>query len=192
MSGYYNTLKFDSCNNDFQAYTGQAVSDYVLNINAAYRPGEMPTNLSIGSQPTTYGPLRGALVTQESFLQGRGQTLADCPDCDVRWLPESLFPTPNAHNRLSSCQRTDLEPLQTRTKRSCNGLEEMDTSAYWMMPGAWQPSYSGPNHGVGGNLQTRQAPYDPSINQGGEFYGGGGGCNYGTYGSGRNMAPYSL
>ena len=112
MAGFYNNLKFDSCSNDFDTYRAQAASDYWMNLNAVYRQGQPPIMpLSVATQPTTWGPLRGSLVTQESFLQGRGQTLADCPDCDVRWLPESLF-SQESGTALPQCQRTDLEPLQ--------------------------------------------------------------------------------
>lgn len=191
MAGYYNRPKFDSCNNDFDTYKAQSVNDYVLNLNAHYRQGEPEVvPLSVGNLPTSYGPLRGSLVTQESFLQGRGQTLADCPDCEVIWLPESLFPT-SAAPRATSCARTDLEPLQTRQRPSCNGIKETDTSQYWMMPSNYQEGYTGPYYGVNGNLQTRMAPEDATIKQGAEAYGT---CrqNYGTYGSARSFAPYSL
>ena len=190
MAGFYNQLKFDSCYNDSQAYTMQAVNDYVLNLNAVWRQGQPePRPLAVVQQPTFYGPLRGSLVTQESFLQGRGQTLSDCPDCEVVWLPETLFP--NKASAPPTCERTDLEPLQTRQRRSCNGLEEVDTSEYWMMPSNYQEGYTGPYFGVNGNLQTRQAPTDVTINQGAESYGS---CreNYGSYGSSRSFAPYSL
>ncbi len=192
MAGYYNRLGFDSCANDFDTYKAQAASDYTMNLNAVYRQGEAPIRpVSVVNQPTTWGPLRGSLVTQESFLQGRGQTLADCPDCDVIWLPETLFPNQTAHNQLPACERTDLEPLQTRMRRSCNGLEEVDTSQYWMMPGAFEQGYTGPYFGVNGNMQTRMAPTDETIKQGAESYGT---CrqNYGTYGSARSFAPYSI
>lgn len=191
MAGYYNSLKFDSAYEDFQTYADQTVNDYVLNLKASYRLGATPPMpLSVAGQPTFYGPLRGSLVTQESFLQGRGQTLCNGPDCDVLWLPETLFPAHTAHNQLPSCERTDLEPLQTRMKSSCNGLKETDMSQYWMFPGAYQTGYSGPYFGIGGNLQTRMAPVDGTIQQGAESYGS---CrqNYGTYGSSRSFAPYS-
>jgi hypothetical protein len=192
MAGFYNNLKFDSCNNDFQTFTDQAISNYQLNLNASYRQGEPPIRpLGVMINPTTYGPVRGSLVTQESFLQGRGQTLADCPDCEVTWLPESLFPTKTAYNQLPSCQRTDLEPLQTRVPNSCNGLKDMDTSQYWQMPSNYQNGYSGPYGGINGNVQTRMAPFDATVIQGAEAYGN---CreSYGTYGSARSFLPYTL
>ena len=78
-----------------------------------------------------------------------------------------------------------------RMRRSCNGLEETDTSVYWMMPGAFQKGYSGPWGGVNGNMQTRMAPTDATIKQGAENMGS---CrtNYGSYGSARSFAPYSI
>jgi hypothetical protein len=191
MAGYYNSLKFDTAYADAQVYEDQTIGDYVLNLKASYRQGETPAlPAGVVGQPTFYGPMRGSLVTQESFLQGRGQTLCRGPDCDVLWLPESLFPAQTTYNQQPTCERTDLEPLQTRMKRSCNGLEETDTSEYWMMPGAFQTGYSGPYFGIGGNLQTRSAPVDGTIAQGAESYGN---CrqNYGTYGNSRSFAPYS-
>lgn len=192
MSGYYDGLKWDASYADGQVYDQQASADYVLNLNAFYRQGAPPIQpLSVANQPTFYGPLRGSLVTQESFLQGRGQTLSAGPDCGVRYLPESLFPAQTAHNMQPRCQVTDLEPLQTRMRRSCNGLEEMDTSQYWMMPGAYQTGYTGPYFGVEGNMQTRMAPTDATIQQGAEAYGTCRG-SYGTYGSARSFLPYTV
>jgi len=193
MAGYYNSLKFDSCNNDFQAYNYQRINDYQMDLAANYRVGQPPVfPLQVGVQPTFWGPLRGSLVTQESFMQGRGQTLAECPDCDVIWLPESLFPAQTQHSAARECQRSDLEPEYTRMKKSCNGLEETDTTPYTMLPGAWQVGYSGPDSGIGSNMQTRMAPYDSAglMGNGSEYYG----CkaNYGSFGSGRNLQPYSV
>lgn len=188
MSGFYNTLRFDSAYQDFQVYRDQSENDYVLNLNAVYRQGDPPVMpLSVTGQPTFWGPLRGSLVTQESFLQGRGQTLANCPDCDVVYLPETLFPAHTAHSQLPKCQATDLEPLQTRSRRSCNGLDETDTSAFWMSPSNYQEGYSGPTMG---GILTRSAPTDETIKQGSESVGS---CrtNYGSFGSARSFAPYS-
>ena len=193
MAGFYNSLKFDSCVNDQQTMQYQKINDYQMDLTANYRTGQRPAYpLAHASNPTFWGPLTGSLVTQESFLQGRGQTLANCPDCDVIWLPESLFPTQTQHTQPRSCQATDLEPLYTRMKRSCNSVSETDMTEYWMMPGAFQAGYSGPDSGIGSNLQTRMAPYDSSLlaGAGSETYG----CasNYGTFGSGRNLQPYAL
>jgi hypothetical protein len=189
MSGFYNNLKFDSCYQDNQVFQDQSQNDYVLNLNAVYRQGDPPIRpLSVSSQPTFYGPLRGSLVTQESFLEGRGQTLTDCPSGEVFWLPESLFPANTAYNQPSTCQRSDLEPLQSRMKKSCNGLEETDTSEYWMLPGNWQNGYSGPTMA---GLQTRMPYPSSNLRAGSESYGS---CqqNYGLYGSSRNFGKYSL
>jgi len=192
MAGFYNTLKFDSCANDFETFRQAASADYQLNLNANYRTHEPPIMpLSVVGQPSFWGPLAGSNVTKESFLQGRGQTLADCPDCEVTWLPETLFPVNTQHNQMPLCERTDLEPLQTRMKRSCNGLEETDTSQYWMMPSEYQPQFMGMGNAVSGNLQTRLAPSDTTMAQGAQSMGS---CraNYGIYGSSRSFAPYSF
>lgn len=195
MSGFYNSLRFDTCNNDQQAYVDSAISDYNLNLAAYWRPQEgVPALTAVGVSPSFFGPIRGALTTQESFLQGRGQSLSACAQCEVRYLPESLFtPPPTSATPTVKCFRTDLEPQYTKYKKSCNGLQDMDTSILWMMPGAYQKGYSGPNNGVGGNLQTRMGMTDPNLQVMAEAQGGGP-CraNYGTYGSGRSFAPYTM
>lgn len=193
MAGVNTTLNFDPAYAQYQSWRQVQQNDYVMNLNAVYRQGQPPIrSLSVANQPSFYGPLRGSLVSQESFLQGRGQVLGDAPEFDVRMLPESLFPSHTESNEMPACQRTDLEPLQTRMRKSCNGIEEVDMSQYWMIPGAWQATgYSGPASGVNGNLQTRQAPNpDPSIRQGSEDYGT---CrqNYGSFSvPGNRFAPY--
>lgn len=190
MSGYHNSLRFDDCNKVSDMYQSDSQNDYTLNVAANYHTSaDRPFPLSQGGQPDFWGPLRGIKVTQESFLQGRGQTLADCPDCDVRWLPESVFPTATQHSAPRSCQRTDLQPLFTRVPKVCNGLDETDISAYWMMPSAYQVGYAGYKAVVDTQLQTRQADPDASVKNGGETYG----CRktYGTYGSGRDFSRYA-
>jgi len=190
MASFYDRLNFDTAYAQYQSFVDIASSDYVMNLNAVYRQGQPPIRpLSVANQPSFYGPNRGVTLTQESFLQGRGQSLSNAPESGVRWLPESLFPAHTESNTMPACQVTDLEPLQTRMRKSCNGLEEVDTSQYWMLPGAWEATgYSGLLQGM--NLQTRQAPESANIRQGSEDYGT---CrqNYGSYGSARSFAPYS-
>lgn len=188
MAGYYNNLWSDPCFQQYDDQLNQGINDYQLTLNAHYRTNmnqAMP--LSTGRQPDTYGPLRGRRVTQESFLQGRGQALSDCPDCGVRWLPETLFPQNSGVQ--SQCQRTDIQPLYTKVPKSCNGLQETDITQYSFMPGAWQRGYTGYNAVVDTNLQSRQAPQPMGVQNGGESYGGR--QNYGTFGSGRPFSKYS-
>lgn len=192
MAGYYNTPRFDLCNKDFDNFSNQSINDYNLNLAAHYRVGKpRPMPLSQGMQPSFWGPLRGVQITRDSFLQGRGQTLADCPDCDVRWLPESLFPAVGTANAASQCQRTDIQSMYTRQPKSCNGLASTDTSEYWMMPSNWKKGYVGYNAVVDTNMQTRMPLPPPGTEpqNGAESYGP---CrqNYGTYGSGADFSRY--
>jgi len=194
MAGYYNSLKFDACDVEGDAYIHQAVNDYNLNLPAHFRVaqngqgGNRAMPLSLGKQPDFYGPNRGRVTTMESFLQGRGQTLSKCPDCQVRYLPASLFDG-SAVQTNTQCQRTDLEPLYTRAPKSCNGLPETDVSAYWMMPANYKKGYAGYRAVVDTNLQTRQ-PEGGEVTNGSESYG----CrkSYGTYGSGRDFGRYAF
>jgi hypothetical protein len=191
MSGYYNDVRSDACNRNFEDMTNQYINDYVMKLSANYRTHlDQAFPLSQGLQPSFWGPLRGRRVTQDSFLQGRGQTLADCPECDVKWLPESLFPESTSKLGQTMCQRTDLQPLYTKQPQSCNGLSETDVTQFWFSPSNYQKGYSGYRSVVETNLQTRQPPWNPSQNNGGESYG----CaqNYGTFGSTWDLKPYSL
>lgn len=206
MAGFYDRLYFDPCHRQFEDYTNARTNSRQLNLAANYRTNlDQAHALSLGKNPDFYGPLRGRRTTQESFLQGRGQSLSDCPDCGVRWLPETLFPESGSTNARAQCQRTDLEPLYTRQPKSCNGLEETDVSAYWMMPSAYQTGYTGLKPVVTANTfgemyengyeafynQTRQSVRDLSVDNGGESYGA---CrtSYGSYGSGRDFSRYAL
>lgn len=189
MAGYHNSLKFDLSSRESDAYVSQQQNDYVMNLAAAYRVGKpRPMPLSVGSQPDFWGPLRGNKVTQDSFLSGRGQPLSKGPECDVRWMPESIFPMSSGES-TDQCQRTDLEPMQTRLPKSCNGLSSTDTTAYWMMPSAWQKGYTGFRAVVDTNMQTRQPP-PIGARDGGESYGA---CakNYGSYSSGGDFSRYA-
>ena len=189
MAGYFGSTEYDSSTQLFEDHVNHGVAQYNLNLQAHYRPSmDRAISLSQGKQPSTYGPLRGRRVTQESFLQGRGQSLADCPECDVRWLPESLFPAQSA-SAQASCERTDIQPLYTRVPKSCNGIMETDITQYAFMPSAFQKGYTGYTAVEGTHIQSRQAPFDSSVAQGAESYG----CrqNYGTFGSGRSFKRYS-
>lgn len=194
-SGYYDRSHDDLCYRDFQVHVDEGVMDYNLFLPAHMRMNvEKCHPLSQDKQCDFWGPLRGKRVTQDSFLSGRGQSLSDCPDCDVFYLPESIFPNKpdpgdfayeQQTGKIMSarCQRTDLEPLYTRKPRSCNGLSETDISQYAFMPSAWQKGYTGYRSVVDTNLQSRQALQDLSVTNGGLAYPE---CrtNYGSFDSG--------
>ena len=188
MSGYYNRLKNDPCEKEFQDYQNLTFHDHVMNLDANYRPAlNKAPLLSQGLQPSFWGPLRGVNVTRDSMLQGRGQTLSKCPDCGVRWLPETLFPykKPMSSSEKTPCYRSDIQPLYTRVPRSCSSLAETDVTSYFLLPGAFQKGYEGYKAVPQTNIQGRDAPFFMGY---GEPYG----CqqNLGTYGSKRNFCPY--
>lgn len=170
---------------EYQSIRSAQIAEYHMNPYSVYRQGQVPSvNAGLGVNIDFYGPKRGSLVTQESFLQGRGQSLSNSPSCDVVYLPESLFPTPNAYNRMSSCYGADLEPGQTRSLKTCDSLSEVDNTKYTMFPGAWNGNYAGWNNGIpGSNLQTRMVPEDMNHS----------GClktNYGSYDLPNFLTPY--
>ena len=155
MAGIYNRVGQDLCAVQYETALNDAVSNYQLDLKAEMRPQPKAQFLGLGTQPSFWGPLRGNRVTQESFLQGRGHVLSDCPDCGVYRLPNSLFPRVDSAEKKPACQRTDLQPEYTKQPRACNGLSELDTSCYTMFPGAFVPAYLGYNAVVRTNLQTR-------------------------------------
>jgi hypothetical protein len=101
-----------------------------------------------------YGPKSGNLITKESFLQGRGQTLSKCPYNEVISLPNSLFfDTPN--NSPPPCERVDMLPSFTRLNPVCNGIRETDITQYFYSPEKFQKGYTGFNSVVCTNQQNR-------------------------------------
>lgn len=121
--------------------------DYVINKSYWMRPNENQCkNNALGATCSFYGPVDVPRTTKESFLQGRGQIASHkCPDCEVIYLPESVFPKPKPGQSTYSCENNALTPAQTRQKRSCYNVNETDISQYQMMPGAWQNGYMGFN-----------------------------------------------
>lgn len=194
MSGYQDNIQNDLCNREFMDKLNDVQSNYAMNVKAVMRdvPGGKCSSLSRTSTCSFYGPLNGKKVTQESFLQGRGQVLNDCPTCDVNYLPEALFSGGTAAASTPTCFRTDMEPVYDRIPRSCNGLTETDITRFAFMPSAYQVGYSGYNSVVDTHIQTRDAAYSAcaaGVCNGGESYG----CksNYGSYGSGRSFKKYA-
>lgn len=161
MAGTYNRVTLDGCYAKGRDDIDNQVYDYTL-----YRPAAMRINLEEAQFMTPvqnvdfYGPLAGNRVTKESFLQGRGTTLSKCPDCEVNYLPESLFNRPPIK---SSCDRVDLLPMFTRVKPSCNGLKETQTVEYAFSAEKYRGDYAGINAVVYSNLQTRIAA-EPAPN----------------------------
>jgi hypothetical protein len=161
MSGYYDKSTLDGCwdkaknNIDNQVYDYTLYRPAVMRINRIEAPFMMPAQ-----NVDFYGPLAGNRVTKESFLMGRGATLSKCPDCEVNYLPSSLFNQPPVK---SQCDRVDLLPMFTRVKPTCNGLKQTDVSEYAFSAGAYAGDYAGINAVTYSNLQTRVGPdYAPN------------------------------
>lgn len=183
MAGFYNRLKMDGCWEQFEDQVNDRQNDYVLARDAAMRENlTQAPFMSAGRQPDFYGPLVGNRVTRESFLQGRGQVLSKCADCEVVYLPESLFPE---YNVRSKCDRADLDALYTRVPKSCNGLMETNVTPYRQMPENYKKGYQGYNAVVYTQIQSRvgspekQRPFDPCA------------PNYGSYAPQRDLSRYA-
>lgn len=123
MSGFYDKSTLDGCWNKAKDNIDNQVYDYTLWRPAVMRPRAEAGLMTPVQNVDFYGPLAGNRVTKESFMQGRGTTLSKCPDCEVNYLPESLFNQPPIK---SQCDRVDLLPMFTRVKPTCNGLRETD------------------------------------------------------------------
>jgi hypothetical protein len=156
MAGVYNNVYMDSCYEAANDKLDRKIYDYNLDRKAVMRPNMTQAPfLSDGRQPDFYGPKVGNRVTRESFLQGRGHCLNKCPDCEVVYLPGSLFPNVPIK---SNCDRVDLQSLYTRLPRSCNGLSETIITPYSQMPSNYKRGYQGYNAVVHTHLQTRDGP----------------------------------
>lgn len=162
MAGIQNNLRFDCGYQQDMDRRNQQVDHYNLYRQAHMRPDVVQAPfLSAALQPSTFGPLTGRRVTQESFLRGLGQCRSEDPNYDVIHLPVSLFP--QGPQKMPTGQRIDLFPQQTRTQKSCNGLSETDVTAYRFSPERFQPGYVGYNVVVPSGMQTRDSPWDPSM-----------------------------
>lgn len=183
MAGFHNNAQNDSCYIAFQEKVNESVVDRQLNVAAVMRSSGKCN--AAGNAPCDfYAPLRGRKVTQESYMQGRGQILSDCPDGDAIALPAALFPS---HPKLQPNQQYDvsMQPTNTRWPKSCNSVSESNMSVFRGMPGAYQRGYQGAASLAGTHLDSRLGlgAIVPPKNE----------CHrsYGTYGSGRSFAQYA-
>jgi len=159
MAGYYDNVQLDSCYELYYDKVNDKTYGYTMDRNYVMRPNLVQAPLlRRGALPDFYGPKVGNRVTQESFLQGRGHCTNKCPDCEVIYLPGSVFP----HRRpvQSSCERVDLDPFYTRVPKSCNGLVETDLSVYRFMPENYKRGYQGYSALNDTHIQTRVPPSD--------------------------------
>lgn len=131
----------DPCAKKFQESMQMGSSSYVFNLDAWMR-GKKCYPGGVGQQCSTYGPLDnttyGKQVTRDSYLSGRGQALSNCPECEVRWLPEDLFaPLPQLP------VNDDLAFTMTRSPKSCENVADVDITQYNFMPSQFQDEFGG-------------------------------------------------
>lgn len=131
--------------------------DYVMDLHYYMRSKGKCTPQALGQQCDFFAPLNNSRptkdLTRDSLLSGRGQVLTGSPECQVYWLPESIF-----QQRLDSANWSgdSLEPQFNKLPRACNGLSETDTTQYSFMPGAFQRGYVGYDAIFNSNLNSRE------------------------------------
>jgi hypothetical protein len=137
-------------------------SDYIMNRQAWMRGNGCELG-SLGRYCSSYGPLAGKLVTRDSYLTGRGQALSNCPECEVRWLPEQLFAGDSPMSKISS---QDSMPLTlTRLPKSCSNVADIDVTQYAFMPAQYQDQAVGLQIQVfGESSKTAQRQQDMAAN----------------------------
>jgi len=188
MSGYNNTLVNDSCFERSSNELNDAQYNYAMYVNAVNRQGVSPyTNLTVAQGREYFGPFGTDTVNKESFLQGRGQVLSECPENEVIQLPASRFSDPQAAERPAGyCAPSALERMFTRVPKSANTLSEAEISEFNMFPGAYETGYSGYNSVIQTHQQTRMASFVPPVSSCGKP------ASYATYGIGEYSGRYGL
>jgi hypothetical protein len=191
-----NQVKYDSCVERGDNETNRATSDYIMNVKAVTRSDVSPTAaFGLAQGRDFYGAFDASRAKKESFLQGRGQPVSNCAECEVITLPESLFPTTFEETRpAGSCINMDLERMMTSSNKSANSLSEAEVWEYTSLPGAYQKGYTGYNSVVNTNMQTRMMSLAPPKSSCGRplsyaTYGIGEGS--GRYGRDASMIPYA-
>ena len=136
---YAPTLRSDSCTIPTTAAFNNNVEDYVLWL-PKYRRKTCEGNgyLNCSAETERFGPRQ---VTQESFLQGRGQVTPNtgCPAGGVTYLPEKEFSAKDVPRPANM----SLFAQPTLIPRSCGTLTEVDIQQRLKpLPGVWQSSFS--------------------------------------------------
>ena len=155
MAGYYDNSFNDACYLDYQAGVNDYISDYYLNRNANMRDVDKCHDMGLSVNCQFRGPkdAQHLRTTRESFLQGRGHLLTECPEGGVIPLPDSLFDQPQSPR---PCEDGNLQPLHTRLPKSCGNTVEVDITQYAFMPGAYQVGYDGYNAVCDTFMQSRE------------------------------------
>lgn len=126
----YNTLKSDTCEKQYDEQVNDQTYMYNSFLPSVWRPDtKVVQPMMRGSLPDFYGPMSGARVTMESYLQGRGNILSKCPDAGVNYLPPALFNDPALQMGADSCTSTVLEPTYVQYKKACDSLANADIGA---------------------------------------------------------------
>jgi len=138
-NNYETVMRSDPCAITTTAEFNNNVEDYVLWV-PKYRRKTCEGNgyLNCSADTDRFGPKQ---VTQESFLQGRGQVTSNrsCTAGGVNYLPSSEFP------REDKPKQTDMSLFAQPTvvPRSCGTLTEVDMQRrIEPLPGGWQGSWS--------------------------------------------------
>ena len=155
LKQYQTGFKSDACSVRTETSENEKkVDDFFLWV-PDYRKSQCEINghALCGNYANRFGPRQ---VRQESFLTGRGQVTVgpECEDTDYRFLPKEVF---EGQPKRKSCFDMSLAPQETRSKRSCGSVSEMDMAFRWQpLPGVYQNDFGS----VGGLHQV------PTIYQG--------------------------
>jgi hypothetical protein len=178
-NGYQTVLSADPCAIQSDANLNIRTNDYVMYV-PNYRKSKCESSGFAqcgGPQGNRMGP---KTLLRESILQGRSQILGpkQCPASQIKYLPQNtnIFPP---DTKPTKCHDQFLFPRQTRVKRSCGSVSEVDmTSRLDPLPGVYQNAWV-PFVGSGGKpaptINSRRQPTVPAA----------GTRSYGSVGVGR-------
>jgi hypothetical protein len=136
-SSYQTRFKSDECSIQTSADANEKLSNYVM-----WLPDyKKKTCEGSGFHNCDLNRFGSGEVSRESFLQGRGQTSAGrgCFASGLRFLPKDKFPETKPKN---SFQANPLFAQNTKSKRSCGSLAEMDmTVRLRPLPGTFNEAF---------------------------------------------------
>ena len=138
-SDYETRLYSDPCALQTFASDQEKYSNYNLWL-APYekKPCESSGYINCGDQTSRFGPRK---VTQESFLQGRGQVTASkrCFASGLKFLPKSEF----EDVPQKKCHDMTLYSQNTKVRKSCGSVSEVDmTVRLRPLPGEYAGSFA--------------------------------------------------
>lgn len=140
VGNYETNLRSDPCAVDATSDFNTRYSDEFILWVPKYRKKTCEGNgyLNCSTDTDRFGPRQ---VTQESFLQGRGQVTSNpsCGATQIKYLPEGEF------ERKEKSKQTNMSLFAQPTvvPRSCGTITEVDMQRRLdRMPGGWQGSWS--------------------------------------------------